>query len=251
MNEQTVANRLKKYFGVKMNQLRNRFNDELEWLAFCYVNDELRADEQAQFESRLLEDQTAREAVEVAVGQGRLLLAALQAKSGLPASLSADFKVEACSAAGKVLLDTAVSGYRGAGERGNLRWRLMTWGMIAALLLVGLMFSGQLEQLKKGQPNGRPRELAQSSLVSDQLLVDEYLLAKEEYAARLADLFSEVDSENEWDEMKDGLGDWESITLQDHWMLEVFSEIGEPLEETEDSTDQSRIDTKQKDRTWG
>lgn len=41
--------------------------NSLEWLAFCYVADELSADERAAFEERLATDQAAREAVAAAV----------------------------------------------------------------------------------------------------------------------------------------------------------------------------------------
>ena len=42
-------------------------NDDLDWLAFRYVAEELSADEAAAFEGRLADDQAAREAVAVAV----------------------------------------------------------------------------------------------------------------------------------------------------------------------------------------
>jgi hypothetical protein len=41
-------------------------DNELHWLAFRYVASELAADEEAQFETRLADDQAAREAVECA-----------------------------------------------------------------------------------------------------------------------------------------------------------------------------------------
>jgi ferric-dicitrate binding protein FerR (iron transport regulator) len=51
-----------------MNEpVSHNLNDELDWLAFQYVAGELTADEEEQFERRLAEDQTAREAVERAV----------------------------------------------------------------------------------------------------------------------------------------------------------------------------------------
>ena len=41
--------------------------DELDWLAFCYVSGELQGDERSAFESRLADDQSAREALALAV----------------------------------------------------------------------------------------------------------------------------------------------------------------------------------------
>lgn len=51
-----------------MQTTDNQLNTgDLDWLAFCYVANELSADEQASFESRLADDQTACEAVARAV----------------------------------------------------------------------------------------------------------------------------------------------------------------------------------------
>jgi len=47
--------------------MRHKEPGELDWLAFCYVADELSLDEAAAFENRLADDQTAREAVARAV----------------------------------------------------------------------------------------------------------------------------------------------------------------------------------------
>lgn len=44
-----------------------RDEQKLEWLAFCYVADELSPAERAAFEKRLVDDQAAREAVALAV----------------------------------------------------------------------------------------------------------------------------------------------------------------------------------------
>jgi anti-sigma-K factor RskA len=51
----------------------------LDWLAFCYVADELEPDQRASFENRLLDDQDAREAVAQAVWQTQCLNKAIEA----------------------------------------------------------------------------------------------------------------------------------------------------------------------------
>jgi anti-sigma factor RsiW len=38
-------------------------SDELDWLAYCYLSDELHGDERSTFENRLADDQAAREAL--------------------------------------------------------------------------------------------------------------------------------------------------------------------------------------------
>jgi hypothetical protein len=49
--------------------------DDLDWLAFCYIADELSPDEVERFESRLADDQEAREAVARAVDLTRAVAA--------------------------------------------------------------------------------------------------------------------------------------------------------------------------------
>ena len=51
----------------------------LDWLAFCYVADELEPEQRDSFEQRLLDDQQAREAVAEAVWQAQCLNTAIAA----------------------------------------------------------------------------------------------------------------------------------------------------------------------------
>jgi anti-sigma factor RsiW len=53
-------------------------NDELDFLAFRYISDELSDDERAAFELRLVEDQAAREAVARSVELSQAMLAAIE-----------------------------------------------------------------------------------------------------------------------------------------------------------------------------
>lgn len=55
--------------------MKQEFLDDLDWLAFCYVADELESSERDEFEKRLAEDQQAREAVEKAVSLGQIVYA--------------------------------------------------------------------------------------------------------------------------------------------------------------------------------
>lgn len=57
-------------------QLTPEQANDVEWLAFCYVADEMSADERARFESRLSSDQAAREAVATAVELTQTIAAA-------------------------------------------------------------------------------------------------------------------------------------------------------------------------------
>jgi hypothetical protein len=55
----------------------NEFSNQLDWLAFCYIADELNEEQRNAFEMRLAEDQQARDAVVQAMEQSQLLFVAL------------------------------------------------------------------------------------------------------------------------------------------------------------------------------
>lgn len=55
----------------------NEFSNQLDWLAFCYIADELNEEQRNAFELRLAEDQQVRDAVVQAMEQSQLLFAAL------------------------------------------------------------------------------------------------------------------------------------------------------------------------------
>ena len=61
-----------------MNDKKTELQDELDWLAFCYVADELDPDQRAAFNSRLAVDPAAQQAVADAVGLGQVAYRALQ-----------------------------------------------------------------------------------------------------------------------------------------------------------------------------
>jgi len=62
--------------------------DDLDWLAFCYIADELSRDEAGAFEARLADDQQAREAVARAVELTRAIAAAGAERRKRPAPAS-------------------------------------------------------------------------------------------------------------------------------------------------------------------
>ena len=61
-------------------------NEDLDWLAYRYVNDELGEEQRESFEQRLLEDQEAREMVASAVELSHAMHAAVHSNSVAPAS---------------------------------------------------------------------------------------------------------------------------------------------------------------------
>ncbi|MDB4371369.1 hypothetical protein N9Z44_04640 [Mariniblastus sp.] len=58
--------------------LPNQDSHDLNWLAFCYIANELDQTEREEFETRLLECETAREAVVDAVRDSQILYSSLQ-----------------------------------------------------------------------------------------------------------------------------------------------------------------------------
>lgn len=93
--------------------------EDLDWLAFCYIADELSPDEAAAFEERLADDQQAREAVARAVELTRAVAAACPEVRSRPAPVS-----------------RAARGRRRAGPAGHLAWTAIA---VAACLVVALL----------------------------------------------------------------------------------------------------------------
>ncbi|MFK7768876.1 MAG: hypothetical protein AB8B55_16770 [Mariniblastus sp.] len=103
------------------NSQLNEDND-LQWLAFCYIAEELSEPETAQFEARLETDQAAREAVSNAVAQGQLVFAAIESDGS---SLS-----EQSTAEKKQIADAS------NGLRSNTRRSAVLFAAAAALLMM-------------------------------------------------------------------------------------------------------------------
>ena len=71
------------------------FSNQLDWLAFCYIADELSEEQRDAFEQRLAKDQQARDAVVQAMDQSQLVFAALtenDAVTTLPQQFSGSYQ---------------------------------------------------------------------------------------------------------------------------------------------------------------
>lgn len=209
---------------------------DLDWLAFCYINDELEANELVSFEDRLSVDQSAREAVERAVNQQMLIAAGLHA--GREHAVAA--RVESNGA-------VPTSRRRDVqGQPGRARGLLIPKFVFAAAatLLVALaswMQWGHLIQTQK------PAEVADRGDASSDWVESEEWFGNEEYANRLVDALVETTHSD------NGLSIDEEITpatLQVDPMQDVFSEIGDEWIEMED-VDDSELDSTDSDWSWG
>jgi hypothetical protein len=205
--------------------------DDGEWLAFCYVNDELDGDDLVAFESRLLHDQALRELVENSVRQTALLAGALHPEIASARGAEND---------SQHTLSPRV-------QRGRKRW-FVTLGVVATVLLVGLLLSGQLDGIFKGLENGQPTELA---LADDLMPLDELLFQQEEYATRWVDGMMDDEDEYELEDWNDPLRVLDSVTLQGDWMLELYSELGDEWDEWDNNKDEASSTARQTDRRWG
>lgn len=88
------------HFQTDQQDIKAFDPNDLDWLAFCYVADELDADQRHAFETRLENEQLARDAVANVVAETRRLDVALQtAASGNVAESKAGYQVESRSKA--------------------------------------------------------------------------------------------------------------------------------------------------------
>ena len=62
----------------------HEFSNQIQWLAFCYIADELDDEQRIAFEKQLADDQDARDAVVQAMEQSQLMLAALNEAKLVP-----------------------------------------------------------------------------------------------------------------------------------------------------------------------
>ncbi|ADB18933.1 hypothetical protein Psta_4285 [Pirellula staleyi DSM 6068] len=108
--------------------------DQLTWQAFCYVSGDLDESQRVQFEERLMHDQSAREAVAMAVQMGTSLSAAMRLAPPTPA---AEVEVITLTSRTHEFTQSAASTTRWS-ERA--RWMLV--GGTAAALLVAVSWLG-------------------------------------------------------------------------------------------------------------
>jgi hypothetical protein len=205
-------------------------DDDLDWLAFCYINDELEANQLVAFELQLSEDQSAREAVERAVHRQILISAGLQAdgsgsKESVSVSLSRDF-----------------------GPRMNQGRRPLVAKFVfasAACLLVALVSWTQWGHLVQRE---RLVEVADKRPSNSEAIESEEWISSEEYANQVVEALVASDPESFLN--VSSADEFNPVTLQGDWMQDVFSEFGDEWIDHED-IDESNMESTESDRSWG
>ena len=188
--------------------------EDLDWLAFCYIADELEPQERDAFELRLAEDQAARDAVVVAMEHAQLLNAAIEADQHSPSSLE------------HLDRPNQVSETRSGYHVTVTRFSRNMMGAAAALLLMafGLMwfansptFETEYEAIAQAKPNA---EDAEADMVA-YAWVDALTELDEELSAIPYDDngFTEVVFESDPEEFMNSSGD------NDSWMLVALAEM--------------------------
>ena len=169
------------------------FSNDLDWMAFCYIADELSGEELAQFEARLASDQAARDAVEQAM---RISTAIYECK--LPTSEPAVRTVQAAA-------HSADSSRSASSSRTVAQWIV---GLAAALLVgVGLAaWMANSNQSKSG---------------------DIAMTQDEELAIAWADTLQEVELSVVVDEFQDEFqfASLEGSGDEDDWMFVAFTQM--------------------------
>ena len=78
---------------TRNGQIEMNAQENLDWLAFCYVADELDVKQRTEFENRLEHDELARDAVVDAMKQAELLWLAMDQEVGEPTKLAKEIVV--------------------------------------------------------------------------------------------------------------------------------------------------------------
>jgi hypothetical protein len=205
-------------------------DDDLDWLAFCYINDELEANQLVAFELQLSEDQSAREAVERAVHRQILISAGLQsAGSGFSGAVS-------------------ISQRRNLDSSLNQGRRLLVAKFVfaaAACLLVALASWTQWGHLM--QPE-RLVEVADKGPSNSEIIESDEWIGNEEYANQVVEALVASDPESVLNVSTED--EFNPVTLQGDWMQDVFSEFGDEWIDDE-NFDEPNIESTESDRSWG
>ena len=168
------------------------FSNDLDWMAFCYIADELSGEELAQFEARLASDQAARDAVEQAM---RISTAVYECK--LPTTEPAVQTVSATA-------PSAVS------SRSVSQWIVA----LAAALLIGVGLTAWIA-------NSNPSKSGEVAMTQD-----------EELAIAWADTIQEVELSVVVDEFQDEFQFASSEgSDEDDWMFVAFTQLELDAEE--------------------
>jgi hypothetical protein len=213
--------------------------DDLDWLAFCYINNELTSEELEAFEDRLSREQTTRDAVERAVQSQFLLAAALSGAQSSTQRESTRLVSHALSAENQGL----VAPFARSRNSGRVRFRAgRLFAAVAAVLLMALGLWTQRELLL---PTQQPAELANHPLDGEVDTLGEEWYGNDDYVNQLATALTEGDPDSEED-YPDGL-EYMPVTLRDDWMVDVFSELGDSIDEEETS----EANQSEKSNSWG
>lgn len=232
--------------NMSSRQTNQQPAQDLDWMAFCYVTDEMNSEELAEFETRLLEDQAAREAVEKAMQINSIIAGAYQSEP-----LSARNSVHILPETRQVFESLSRPREMPAANRKQAKQTgkrlFVTFLVVATVVLINLMLTGQLDRLFKGNENEKGRELVLAEEIN---MLDQSLLGHEEYAERLVDGLAVNDDEFRSDEWNDPIGVLDSVTIQGDWMLELFSELEEELESWKSDEEDSTSKTSHSDCNW-
>ena len=196
--------------------MRHEKPDDIDWLAFCYIADELPLDEAAAFENRLADDQTAREAVARAVDLTRAV-----------AVLGAEDRHRA----------TPVSVVRSAWGRrifsGRLGWTAITAATCLAVVLVYRLDRGIERVANLGQPAQSGEQIETSDGSPEQLALlwnrTREELATLQFDDWASDLLEETDEPDgsPLPLAKDEAGeDAYAANLPPSWMLAAVQAVG-------------------------
>lgn len=134
---------------IRSNPSDRDETDQLDWLAFRFISDELSEEETAEFETRLADDQLARESVARAVELTELIAAT--APAGCPVSMTAT------GAGTDAIADALTAAPRqvpGVSSTPSQAWyRPLAWMAVGAAACLAIVAAGQL--LPVGEPLAR------------------------------------------------------------------------------------------------
>lgn len=220
-------------------------SDHLAWLALQYVCDELGADERAEFELLLAEDQAAREAVAAAVEQCAAIRVVYQAwAEGVPRVIATSFPMPAAASAEAPTPEPVA-----ASRKKRLSWRRvavaaawMTAGAAASLLALALLPERPADPLPTtavidGDSAALARAYVASESIETQLpsfgALAEWSWDPDAGAAVSDDALitpaGELATLDEADGIAPGLADWETLRVEplvpapDDWMLALVA----------------------------
>lgn len=166
--------------------MAGEFANDLDWIAFCYVADELSGDQLAQFEARLETDQAARDAVAEAM---KISMAVYES--------------------GSSTVTPSVPGYSVSESANSTATNRVSQWMLAltAALLIGVGLAAWIANSNSGT----------SESVAE--------VNEEELAIAWADTFEEVEFKDSVDGLDEFASSEESVSDEGEWMYVAFTEL--------------------------